>query len=212
MSRRVFASILAAVILTSPTVAQAFFIQAETFNPGTDLGWTGMNTITFDELTFDNFTPVTTQYAGLGASFEPNLYYLDKGLGGTLQNFFLNFEIRDPWEVVFSSPQTRAGFNVFSDASTITMFQAYLGTTLVETGFAVPLGPRGGDGDFFGFDGVTFDRIRVSGNNTGPTFFLGIDNVTFSVPEPACLSLVALALAWIGWMRRRVGASRFSPS
>lgn len=208
MARRVLASILAAVTLTLPTLAQAFFVRAETpypfFNPATALGWTGMNTITFDELTFPNSTPVTTQYSELGASFEPNLYYVDNGLGGTLQNFVLNFEIRDPWDIVFSSPQTRAGFNVFSDGFFISTFQAYLGATLVETGFARPLGPSGGDGNFFGFEGVTFDRIRVAGSNTGPTFFSGIDNVTFSVPEPAGLSLVALALASMAWMRRRV--------
>jgi hypothetical protein len=167
--------------------------------------------ITFDELTFPTGTPITSQYAGLGATFSPSLFYNVQPIffpTAELANFDLVSNINNPVTIQFAHPVTAAAFAVQTNPGTST-FTALLGGVPEET-FTAPTAlsfvpDLTHANDFFGFQGITFDAIQVTSNTT----FFQIDNLQIGaapapapVPEPSSLALLSLGgIALAGWRR-----------
>jgi hypothetical protein len=167
-----------------------------------------VTTITFSELGLSVNTVVTTQYAGLGVSFGPNLYQDGQtGFPNITGNTLTNFDQTGAayvfnYSIFFNGPVTSAAFASVSNGSTHT-FSAYLAGALVESFSNVV---STGLPNFFGFTGITFDEIRV---NTAGDFMI-LDNLQIgqsaaAVPEPGTLLLLGTGLAAVAvGARRRV--------
>jgi PEP-CTERM motif len=173
-------------------------------------GFNTNTTIEFDELNLAENTVVTNQYSGV--SFSPNMFQKPECSGyahmtnpciGNFSGSGASQVLVNPFTIVFSSSQTQAGFNMATNDGT-SLFEALLNGTVVGSASAATI--LGNDKDselnFFGFEGITFDSIRVTVNATNssvPDAAL-IDNLTFNsssnpVPEPGSLALAGLALS-----------------
>jgi hypothetical protein len=165
-------------------------------------------TITFSEFVFATDTPITNQFAGLGVTFSPSMYY------NTQPNFFptdflANFSFggdptHNPVSILFAQDQTAAAFAMQTNPGTST-FEAFLNGVFLESFSAATtlsfLPDLTNASNYYGFTGIVFDEIRVT---SGTTFFQ-IDNLQLSssVPEAGTLALLGFALAGLGFSRRR---------
>ncbi len=171
-------------------------------------------TITFDGLGLPDFTPITTQFAGSGVTFQ-NFGYGNNDKGEAGSTGFSNedlysgalFGLSGPAVISFTNPVSAAAFAIVDQGDTFT-FSAFLGGvggTLVDTfTTTVPFNPGQG---FVGFQGEIFDTIVFTSVNNS---VLAIDNLQFNsaaaVPEPASMTMLgigAASLVGYGLRRRR---------
>jgi hypothetical protein len=152
------------------------------------------HTITFEEIILPTGTPVTNQYAGLGVTFTPSMFY-------DVQPVFFpthsvaNFDfitVNNPVTLTFNEVLSEAAFAMQTNSGTST-FTALLGGNVVET-FTAPttlsvLPDLSQSSNFYGFTNIQFDELRIQSNTT----FFQIDNLQFSpaaVPEPGPVALL----------------------
>jgi hypothetical protein len=168
-------------------------------------------TITFSEFGVPADTVITTQYAGLGVTFSPNLYqnpqfFPDFNIDpspDSLSNFqFIGGgPIVVPFSIFFSAVQTDAAFAMITNQNS-TLFQSLLGGVVVDSG--VLSTGNGSPTNFYGFTGVSFDEIRVAVGGDGNMI---LDNLqlgsTGTVPEPASLLLLGFGLIGLAVSKMR---------
>jgi len=207
---RVLVCALATLVLFTASGVHAIPVTEGSFSPGATL-------INFDNLaggsTIDTGEIVTTQYAGLGATFV-NPDYVSRAnttIAGSITGqsdpnvLFIRQHDGNPFgrpqQILFSSPVLRAGtFFATSLNSTMTMEAYSTGGTLLES-----LTLTGGtqQADFLtGFIGLQrsegigrielYSRSNASGQ---PNFNFSIDDLRFEViPEPSSALTVAVAM------------------
>lgn len=167
-------------------------------------------TITFSEFTFPTGTSITNQYASLGVTFSPGMFYNVQPVFFPT-DFLANYDVvtNNPCSILFGQDQTAAAFAVQTNPGTST-FAAYLNGSLVES-FTAPtdlsyLPDLTHASDFYGFTGIVFDEIRITAPVNGA---FQIDNLQLAqgegpVPEPLTISCVLLAAGSVGgYLRRR---------
>lgn len=170
-------------------------------------------TITFSEFVFPDGTVITNQYASLGVTFSPNLFYNPEVISvpnqsaPTLGNFpgglTRNLSVA-PFSILFPADQTRAAFSMITGPGNST-FEALFNSIFVES-FVAPTDTTSSI-NFFGFMGITFDEIRITPGGINNAMLL--DNLQTglaapsAVPEPASFVLLGIGLAALGIGRRR---------
>ena len=194
-------SALAAVLTIASS--QATFIA----NP---VGIVAPTTIDFTEVVLANGTALTTQYSAYGLTFA-GMFYNTQPItsGGVTAPVAENFQpITNPFSLFFSTVQTSADFNFITNTGEVTLFQAYLGGVLQDSGVAAT---SISDVNFYGFTGDNFDEIRitVSNNINGAA---ALDNVQFNgtgqVPDAgSTLALFGLGIGALALGSRRLARS-----
>jgi len=203
MNKRIKKNMLAASLLVASLCSSAFATPIS--HSATGIA-SPAETITFDEHVLPTSDPVTTQYADLGVTFSPNLYYSSQTgfpniIGNTSTNFGNGPNIFQ-FSINFLMNQTDAAFAMVSNGTSWD-FEALLGNVVVDAFSALV---DTSDPNFFGFTGITFDEIRVTSSVND---FMIIDNLqlgkapTSSVPEPAPVVLLGIGLAGLLLMKRR---------
>lgn len=194
-----------AVTLCAPVLFAMLANAGEIINAGTGLA-IAQNTITFSEVPLTQGAVVTNQYASFGATFSGAYYDPQPGFFAdpSIGNFsFCCGTESNPVSIFFGGPTTDAAFQfITNDSPPDSTFSAYLAGSLVASFTA----PTGLDASWFGFTGLTFDEIQVSGGGPG-NFFL-VDNLEFSasssaIPEPATSGLLGAALIGLYTLRRK---------
>jgi hypothetical protein len=168
--------------------------NAAFFNNSTGLP-SPSQTIDFSEHAFADNTVITNQFSDLGVTFSPNLYYqnifpnppgppfdVPNSTGADLTNFITGpgTGLVNPFSINFSSPVTGAAFVLATNGDPATLFTAFLMGVPVDAGTAAT--GFNNSTDFYGFMGVTFDKITVSVNNNDG--FAILDTLQI-VPEPS---------------------------
>jgi hypothetical protein len=188
------------------------------------------NTVTFTELTIADDTLLTNEYTPLGIKSFSGLYQvnvpfqLNPNIGpGIANNVAVPTAVFDDFSFMFTGPQSAAAFALAQTTGNSTTVSAYLNNFLVESLIARPdpLLSEGLDdpNNFFGFEGIVFDEIRLSTSNVGGSTGRGIDNIKFnpaqvlpdSVPGPLPLIGVGVAFGMTRRLRTRISNSK-SPS
>jgi hypothetical protein len=163
-------------------------------------------TLTFDEIVLPMNTSVTNQYAGLGVSFSPDVFYSPQTNFGNVQgNDIGNFSFAgggplNPVTFVFSSALTGAAFSFDADGTPY-LFEALLGGSLVDS-FTATVAVS--TNDYYGFNNIAFDSIRitnlssVTGCSTGGQCWVA-DNLQFgstatATPEPGSMALLGFGI------------------
>jgi hypothetical protein len=173
------------------------------------------STITFDEVVLPMDTSVTNQYASLGVTFAPNVYYSPQtGFPNINGNDAGNFTSGgagpiNPVTMTFSQPLTGVAFNMAADETPYT-FTSFLGGNPVES-FTTSVGASSSS-NFYGFQNSVFDSIRISQAGAGGGPYWLIDNIQLgaaaATPEPATLAVFGLMVAGgAGYVRRRAKAA-----
>ncbi len=195
---------VASSALSSMPAAKAAFFQN-----GTGLS-RPTSTITFNEIILPFLTQVANQYDSLGASFSPFGYYFPAYNGNiqgnptdlnSISNFIPNGIAGSAFamDVIFSDPVTEAALQAIGPPDATATFTAYLGGSPVESASAA-LGV-GGPAHYYGFDGITFDRIsidtyRPSLGWRSPLILDNIQRAEATPPPPT--SNVPGPLPWLG--------------
>lgn len=180
---------------------------------GSFAGFSGTETvIDFDEIPLVPFQSVTNEFAGLGISFSPNVWFENTRNfpnfdGASMANFRSSAAPGGAlpaiaFSVSFVSSMTDfAAFFASNSGQTITL-TAFLGATFVESLTFTDTACC--DGHVLGFSGILFDRITITGSD-----LIIFDEFHFeNVAEPATalmlvLGLVGLVLAGSSGARRR---------
>ena len=155
-------------------------------------------------------TLAASQFAGV--TFSPEDYVNDTYSGAfphivnsAITNFVPDFcPCLSPTSMTFSSALSEAAFAFVSNVQGMT-FAAYLGGSLVESDFYT----TNNSGDFYGFTGIVFDKIVITGDSTSNNAYVldMLQTKAGAVPEPGILALLGLAgLVAIGAARRRRAA------
>ena len=200
-------SILAIAALLSAAAAQAAPLHnltglsgsfaTENFDTNAGSGTVAANQ--FSGVTFSPGDYVNGTYNGVAPNF----------VNSAITNFVPNTcPCLSPTSMTFSSALSEAAFAFVSNPQSTT-FDAYLGGTLVESDIYA----TNSSGDFYGFTGITFDRIVITGDgNVVARDAYALDMLQtkaapVSVPEPGMLALLGLAgLGAIGAALRRRAA------
>jgi hypothetical protein len=188
--------------VANPARAATFFSNGTGLaNPAT--------VITFDEPDPD-LTPetiisqATNPFAAFGFAFFVAVYQPIPGIfqGGYVGNFLATptLQIAQNFVIFFDQPQTRVAFKLFSSPHD-TLFEAYLGQTLVENAIiATGLNSE----TYYGFDGILFDAIQITPNLDGSRAGVLLDNLQFgAVPEPSTWQILILGFGLAGAALRR---------
>jgi hypothetical protein len=186
--------LLASAMLLAAAASHATAVQNTTGLAG------ATNTITFSELPLTPGTIVTNQYAADGASFASFAAFRPQD-GFFATDYIGNFSgqgIANPFEIIFTHAVSGAAFDFISNPGT-TQFEALLGGSVVGS-FTANTSTTAGN--YYGFDGMTFDTIRITSPVNGA---MEMDNLEFrtAVPEPESIALMALGLAAIALRARR---------
>ena len=158
-------------------------------------------TITFDEESRVNGSDVTTYQS---ITLSPLLRYNSQGAAafpGITGNYVGNNGGANvnPFSILFGGDITAAAFGVATNPAT-TFFEALDNGIVVES-FAAATHFNGSTNYYFGFQGITFDEIRVT---VGGDRQMLIDNVQIgAVPEPATYALLVAGLAAVAGVARR---------
>jgi hypothetical protein len=200
-----------AVGLAMVALGTAGLAQADTIN-GSPTGLASpAETITFDEILLPMNTTLTNQYASLGVTFSPNVFYSPQtGFGNVQGNDIGNFTFNgqgptDPVTISFTGALSAAAFSMDGDFTPY-LFEALLGGSVVDSFTASSVGVS--NSDFYGFSNENFDAIRITRTGAGDGPFWVADNIQLSssvrtVSEPATLLMLGLGLTTIGIMFRR---------
>jgi len=220
---------LVVVGVASGALSNAPAAKAAFFHNGTGLSGP-VSTVKFDEIILPFLTQITTQYDSLGVSFSPFGYYFSAYNGSiqgnpaglnSISNFIPNGYGGSAFamDVIFSDPVTEAALQAIGPSDAIGTFTAYLGGSPVESGSA-PLGV-GGSPNFYGFDGIIFDRISINPDApSGEPYGVGwrspmiLDNIqraegtpippTSDVPGPLPWLAAGIAFGYSRRLRRRI--------
>ncbi len=199
-------SALVAVGVASSALSSTPAAKAAFFQNGTGLSGP-TSTIKFDEFIIPRLTQVTTQYNSLGVSFSPFGYYFTESADGlnAVSNFVPNGYGGSAFamDVIFSDPVTEAALQAIGPPDATATFTAYLGGSPVESASAAL--DVGGPAHYYGFDGITFDRISISPYApSGDPFGAGwrspliLDNIQRAEATPPPTSQVLGPLPWLG--------------
>jgi hypothetical protein len=172
----------------------------------------GSETITFDEFTYNVFTPyspIPNGYHGLNwenfDGFNPYVYqYPTDYPGGVISSPNIAFNVSgDPAAISSSSPfdLTSAYLTAHNDPLVLHV-QAFIGATLKYTD-SFSLYPSNPQNIYFGYTGI--DRVTFStlleGKTYGPIFIM--DNLVVTVPEPRISALLLSGFLLWGFCRFR---------
>ncbi len=158
------------------------------------------STITFSEVPLSRGATVTNQFASEGASFSSFAVFRPQD-GFFATDYIGNFNgggTANPFEIIFTHAVSGAAFDFITNSGT-TEFEALSNGVVVDT-FTAGTSTR--VGNYYGFDGFTFDTIRVTSPGNGA---MEMDNLEFrsAVPEPATYAMFALGLVAVGLRARR---------
>lgn len=196
-----------ALVIALAALSSGVPVQADPLVNNVGLASPG-HLITFSEIVLPEESPVTNQYAGLGVTFSPGLFYNTQPIffpTESLANFGSN-ETNNPASLLFSQDLMAVAFAMQTNTGTST-FTALLDGVEVESftaGTTLSILPDTSQAsNFYGFTNIVFDEVRILSN----TAFFQIDNLQFTaVPEPA--SLVLLGLGALGLLGRRLRRGR----
>ena len=156
-------SALVIVGVASGALSSAPAAKAAFFQNGTGLSGP-ISTVTFDEIILPYLTQVTTQYNGLGVALSPfGFYFTESNNGLNAVSNFVPYGYGGhafAMDVIFTDPVTEAALQAIGPSDATATFTAYLGGNLVESVSAAL--DVGGQARYYGFDGITFDRINIS--------------------------------------------------
>lgn len=163
-------------------------------------------TVTFDEAVFAGGTLITTEFSSWGVTLSPALRYNSQGpsaFPGITGNYLGNNggTFINPFSILFGGDITAAAFGVATNPAT-SLFEALDNGVVVES-FSAATHYDGSTDYYFGFQGITFDEIRVT---TGGDHQMLIDNVQLGVaaiPEPETYAMLLAGLGLLGFAARR---------
>ena len=182
--------------------------------------------ITFDELVPPppDGTAITNQYANLGVTFSPGVYYDSQGpvtgipgiSGHYIGNFYQDFTnwtlpTNNPFSILFNTPQIEAAIGFATNLGATTTLTALLNGTVVET-FTLSTTYNNPATAFLGFTfigtDISFDEISISVTTDDYGLHLALvdtiqDCTTVPVPEPATIFLLGSGLLGVGWLMRK---------
>jgi hypothetical protein len=184
----------AAILLTTSAAFATPVTNSTGINGATSI-------ITFSEVNLQRWDIVTNEYASYGATFSPFAVFRPQD-GYYPTDYIGNFNghsgaTASPLVISFSTAVTGAAFDYVSNPGT-SLFEALLNGNVVES-FSAQTSET--IGTYYGFDGITFDSIRVTapGNHA-----FEIDNLQLrAVPEPATILLMGAGLFGVLSRKRR---------
>ena len=182
---------LLALAVAAPASAGPNLLSNSSFETGDFSGWTqggdtGFTFVTCGVLHSDGNCAALLGATGQGTPPPPLPY-------GTLsQN--VNLAVGTTYVLTFS---------LFGVGDNPSNFSAFLGNTQIAN-VANP-NTGGGFQNFLAFVTATTTANTLQLRFSDVPGFMWVDNVQFAAPEPASIALVGLALAGLGFMRRRRG-------
>lgn len=167
-------------------------------------------TLDFNALGLPSNTALTNQLAAQGVTFSDAFYGATGQFGGAIfstpavYNFTELLLQRDSLVIQFGDAVQGAAFNIATFEGN-TVFQAFLGTTMVSEFEHLTDGTLDASALFWGFEDVAFDRIVLK-SMAADGKSIGIDNLQIAVntvPEPSTVLLLGAGMAAVLVARRR---------
>jgi hypothetical protein len=205
--KAIFKAVAAAVILVAAG-AQAAPLT-------TNVGFAETSTtITFNEVALASGTAVTTQFDGVTfATNGPGNFYIGSGaytgytnVRGAYLDSFSGGAHASVYDIIFGANVTAAGAFWEFNAPTTTTFTAMSNGVALES-FIYSNTDCCNSAEFRGFQGLTFDTLRVS-NITGGDFYMDRLSFETAVPEPTGVALFGIAALGLALARRRKAAAK----